>query len=225
MAFKSLPDHIPGPMEEAAVRTYYERGSGSAIIGGYWKLGALGMGALCLILSTALLVLLMLQEVHVMQVSKDASGELHVTGVASKFVADEDTQMAWASRFAGELTEITPAIWQRNVESIQGKAVGVASDQVKSYLQHSDNNPAQMLSRYPLFVREYRRVSVNKVADMTYLIRYELTSRPGPNIAPIPKRYAMTITLTAIGHKTRDDVFRNREGLAALNFSISEDIK
>ena len=39
------------------------------------------------------------------------------------------------------------------------------------------------------------------------------------------KSYAMTITLTNAGHKNRDDVFRNPEGLAALNFSISEDIK
>lgn len=207
------------------MRTYYARGSASAIERGYWKIGALTSVGLCVILASALLVLVARQEVHVMQVTKDASGELHVAGLASKFMADEDTQMAWASRFTAELTEITPAIWRRNVERIQANVVGVASDQVKSYLQHPDNNPPQMLSRYPLFVREYRRISVNKVADMTYLIRYDLTSRPGPNIAPIVKSYAMTITLTNAGHKNRDDVFRNPEGLAALNFSISEDIK
>lgn len=212
-------------MEEAAVRAYYERGSAAAIQSGYWKLAAVTAVVLCLVIASALLVQVTRQEVYVMQVSKSPSGDLLVSGVASKFAADEDTQMAWASKFAAELTEITPAIWQRNVERIERNVVGVAVDQVKSYLRQSDNNPPQMLSRYPLFVREYKRISVNKVADMTYLVRYDLTSRPGPNIAPVVKSYAMSITLTNVGHKSRDDVFRNPEGLAALNFSISEDNK
>lgn len=207
------------------MRLYYERGSAVAIERGFWKIAAVCCALFTLLLAIALVVQVSRQEVHVMQVSKDAAGELHVSGMAAKFVPDEDSQMAWASRFVAELTEITPAIWQRNVERIQANVVGVAADQVKTYLQKSENNPPQMLSRYPFFVREYRRVSVNKVAELTYLIRYELISRPGPNIAPIVKSYAMTITLTSIGHKTRDDVFRNPEGLAALNFSISEDNK
>jgi hypothetical protein len=60
---------------------------------------------------------------------------------------------------------------------------------------------------------------------MTYLIRYELVSRSAPSVPPQTKSYAMTVTLAVIGHKTQDDVFRNPEGLAVTNFSISEDFR
>lgn len=221
----STLDHVPGPMEEAAARVFFERGSGVAVEKGWWKASAIVSMLVAVALTAAVIVLVLQQDVHVMQVSKDPNGDLQVTGIASRFTADEDSQMAWASNFASELTEITPALWQRNVERVQSFAVGVATDQVKTYLQRAENNPPQLLNRYPLFVREYARRSVNKVADMTYLVRYELTTRPGPNIAPVAKAYAMTITLTSVGHNSRDDVFRNPSGLAVMNFSISEDIK
>lgn len=222
---KPSTDHVPGPMEEAAMRAYFARGSAVAVEKGAWKLTALASITVSALVCSALVAVIMQQKVHVLQVAKDTSGSLQVVGEAQKFQADEDTKMAWASSYAALLTEITPAIWQRNVERLQALSVGVAVDQVKDYLQKADNNPPQMLSRFPLFVREYKRYTVNKVADNTYLIRYELTSRPAANVAPIVKTYAMTITLANVGHRTRDDVFRNPAGLAAMNFSISEDNK
>lgn len=212
-------------MEEAAVRTYFERGSGEAVQKGAWKLVAMGSLALCLLIMAGLITVLLRQEVHVMQVAKDTSGQLQVVGQAARFEPDEDTKMAWASSYAALMTEITPAIWQRNVESLQQRSVGVALDQIKAYLQAPDNNPPSLLARYPLYVREYRRRSVNRVAANTYLVRYELTSRAAANVSPVVRSFAMTVTLVQIGHKTRDDVFRNPEGLAAMNFSISEDNK
>ena len=83
----------------------------------------------------------------------------------------------------------------------------------------------QRAAPYSMKSAQHKRYTVNKVADNTYLIRYELTSRPAANVAPIVKTYAMTITLANVGHRTRDDVFRNPAGLAAMNFSISEDNK
>lgn len=158
-----------------------------------------------------------------MQVSKDASGQLQVGGVASKFEADEAAQMAWALNYAQTLTEITPAIWRRNVDRTMSLSVGISQDQVRAYLQQPTSNPAGLLSKNELYVREFKRKSINKIANNTYLIRYELISRIVPNAQPEKKSYSMSISLTNIGHKTRDDVFRNPEGLAALNFSISED--
>lgn len=212
-------------MEAAAVRAYFERGSAVAVEKGAWKITALSSIAVSALLCSALVAVILQQEVHVMQVAKDNTGELHVVGTAQEFQVDEDTRIAWASSYAALLTEITPAIWKRNVTKLQSLSVGVAVDQVKDYLQKAENNPPQLLSRYPLFVREYKRYTVNKITDNTYLVRYELTSRPAANVAPLVKSYAMTITLANIGHKTREDVFLNPAGLAAMNFSISEDTK
>lgn len=216
-------DHVAGSMQEAAVRVFFERGSKEAIERNRWAVvGILSLGVAILAISSAI-ALLVTQKVYVFQALKDTNGLIRISEAGEKFQADEDTQMAWASRWMSELTEVTPATWQRNVRSVQAKSVGVGADQVKAYLQQLDNNPAQLVHRFPTYVREYQRTSVNKVAPMTYLIRYELTSRPAAGVDPIRKSYAATITLTNIGHSTRDDVFSNPEGLATLNFSISDE--
>lgn len=216
-------DHVPGPMEEAAARTYYERGSKQAVDGNRWRVTAIAALLTVMMLSAGIVVMASRQDIYVMQVSKDASGQLQVGGVASKFEADEEAQMAWALNYAQTLTEITPAIWRRNVDRTMSLSVGISQDQVRAYLQQPTSNPAGLLSKNELYVREFKRKSINKIANNTYLIRYELISRIVPNAQPEKKSYSMSISLTNIGHKTRDDVFRNPEGLAALNFSISED--
>jgi type IV secretory pathway TrbF-like protein len=220
-----VPDHVPGPMEEAAVRAYFERGSQQALDRNRWRVATIVSLTISALLAAGMVVVATKQDVYVMQVSKDVSGQLQVGGVASKFMADEDSQMAWASNYAQVLTEITPAIWRRNVERVMNLSAGVATDQVRAYLQQPESNPAALLDKNNLYVREYHRKSVNKVAENTYLVRYELISRIAPNAASSTKAFAMTVTLTHLGHKTREDVFKNPEGLAALNFSLSEESK
>ena len=219
------PDHVPGPIEEAALRAYYERGSQQALDRNRWRVATIVSLTISVLLAAGMVVVATKQDVYVMQVSKDVSGQLQVGGVASKFVADEDSQMAWASNYAQVLTEITPAIWRRNVDRVMNLSAGVAPDQVRAYLQQSESNPAALLDKNNLYVREFHRKSVNKVAENTYLVRYELISRIAPNATSTTKAFAMTVTLTNIGHKTREDVFKNPEGLAALNFSLSEESK
>lgn len=216
-------DHVPGPIEEAAVRAYFERGSKQAIDGNRWRIAAIASLLTAATLSVGLVVLASRQDVYVMQVSKDVSGQLQVGGVASKFVADEETQMAWAANYAQVLTEISPAIWRRNVDRVMRLSVGVASDQVRAYLNQTDANPAALLNKQPMYVREFKRKSVNKVTASTYLIRYDLISRVAPSAPPSIKSYSMTISLVNVGHQTREDVFRNPEGLATTNFSLSEE--
>lgn len=220
---RTMPDHVPGAIEKAAAEIYYERGSKEAVERNRWALvGILGI-MLSVLMLIALISMIITQKIYVFQADKDPSGRLSMSEVTSSFKADEDTQMAWASNWAAHLTEITPALWQRNVKLVQSKAVGVSQDQIKAYLQQADNNPAQLVHRFPTYVREYKRGSVNKVAAMTYLIRYDLVSRPAAGVDPSRKSYVMTVTLTHIGHKSRDDVFSNPEGLAVTNFSISEE--
>lgn len=163
------------------------------------------------------------QEVHVMQVAKLSSGELQAAGVAKVFSADEEAQMAWAINYAQVLTEITPAIWRRNADKAIRLSSGVAADQVRAYLGRADANPASILQKHELYVREFHRKSVNKVANDTFLVRYDLVSRPAPNSQAVTNSFAMTITLAQVAHKTRDDVFFNPAGLVAVNFSISDE--
>lgn len=212
-------------MEEAASRHYFERGSKEAIERNRWAFTAVMSSVVSAFLLVALIAMILTQKVHVFQADKDSNGMIQMREASTSFKADEDTQMAWANMWVSTLTEVSPALWQRNVKLVQSKSVGVALDQVRAYLQDPSNNPAQLVHRYPTYVREYKRISVNKVANMTYLVRYELVSRPAPGVATSTRAYAMTITLTHIGHKTRDDVFSNPEGLAVLNFSISEEAR
>jgi len=158
-----------------------------------------------------------------MQVVKDPSGELQVAGAARTFAPDEDSKMAWSVNYAQTLTEISPAIWRRNVDRVVKMSSGVAVDQVRAYLERDESNPAALLNKNNLYVREFHRKSVNKVSENTYLVRYDLVSRVAPSANATTRSFAITITVANIGYKTREDVFNNPAGLAATNFSLSED--
>lgn len=217
----ALSDHVPGPIEEAAARAYFERGSMHSIEKSHWRTAALTATVASLVATAGMVTMALRSNIEVFQVAKGDNGTVQVQSSASKFVADEDIQMAWASRFLSELTEISPALWQRNLRLVQTKVVGTAIDQVRSHLEKPENNPAALLSDKPAYVREYARISVNKIADMSFIVRYEITSRPSPGASPTKATYAATINLINIGHKTREDVFKNPEGLAVSGFSVS----
>ena len=216
------PDHVPGPMQEAAVRTFFERGSQQSLDKSRWRVAALLSMSGLVVMGVLLVVLASRQETYVMQVTKDSTtGELQVSGVAKTFEADEETRMAWAIDYAKTLTEISPAIWRRNVDRVVRMSSGVAADQVRTYLNRPDTNPAALLQQQSLYVREFHRKSVNKVASNTYLIRYDLVSRSAPTAPAVTNSFAMTITVAPVGHQSREDVFANPAGLAATNFSLS----
>lgn len=217
------PDHVPGPMQEAAVRTFFERGSKQAIERNHWRLTAIVSLCSTLVIGILATVVLSQKEVLVMQVSKGSSGDLQAAGTAKVFAADDEAQMAWAISYAQILSEISPAIWRRNVDRVVRLSSGVAVDQVRTYLNRANTNPAALLQKDPLYVREFHRKSVNKVANGTYLVRYDLISRSAPNAASVTHSFAMTITVAQTEHKTREDVFFNPAGLVAMNFSISDE--
>lgn len=210
-------------MEEAAVRTFFERGSQQAIDKNRWRIAAILSTASLAIMGILTTVVASRQEVFVMQVVKDPSGELQVAGAARTFAPDEDSKMAWSVNYAQTLTEISPAIWRRNVDRVVKMSSGVAVDQVRAYLERDESNPAALLNKNNLYVREFHRKSVNKVSENTYLVRYDLVSRVAPSANATTRSFAITITVANIGYKTREDVFNNPAGLAATNFSLSED--
>jgi len=210
-------------MEEAAVRTFFERGSQQAIDKNRWRIAAILSMASLAIMGILTTVVASRQEVFVMQVVKDPSGELQVAGAARTFAPDEDSKMAWSVNYAQTLTEISPAIWRRNVDRVVKMSSGVAVDQVRAYLERDESNPAALLNKNNLYVREFHRKSVNKVSENTYLVRYDLVSRVAPSANATTRSFAITITVANIGYKTREDVFNNPAGLAATNFSLSED--
>ncbi len=221
----AVPDHVPGPMEEAAVRAFFERGSKQALDSNRWRVATFLSLAAVVAVGALAAVVAARQEVFVMQVSKDASGDLQVAGAAKTFSPDEDSKMAWSINYAQTLTEISPAIWRRNVDRVVKLSSGVAVDQVRAYLGRNDSNPAALLNKNELYVREFHRKSVNKVAENTYLVRYELISRITSNETPKTQSFAMTVTVANVGYRSREDVFNNPAGLVATNFSISEEKK
>ncbi len=220
-----VPDHVPGPMEEAAVRAFFERGSKQAMESNRWRVATFLSLASAVAIGVLATVVAARQEVFVIQVSKEASGELQVAGAAKTFSPDEDSKMAWSINYVQTLTEISPAIWRRNVDRVVKLSSGVAVDQVRAYLGRNESNPAALLNKNELYVREFHRKSVNKVAENTYLVRYELVSRVAPNSTPKSQSFAMTITVANAGYKSREDVFNNPAGLIATNFSISDENK
>jgi len=217
------PDHVAGPMEMAASKAYFERGSEQKIEANSWRTATV-LSLLVSIAATASAAFITWQQqIQVFQVAPVEGGQLQVVGTPGKFTPSEDMQMAWASRWLSDLTQINPALWQKSVASVQSKVARTAPDQVKTYLSRPENNPAALLSKQPSYVREYERRTVNKVGDMTYLVRYDLVSRPAPGATVERKSYAATVTLASVGHATRDDVFNNPEGLAVTNLSIAEE--
>jgi type IV secretory pathway component VirB8 len=213
----------PGPFEEAAAKQYFERGSREAIEASRWRVGALIAGVAAAMEGAALMALLPLKSVETVALGKDQNNRMQVVGVAGQVSVDDEVKMAWCSDWVSLLTEITPVTWERNVNSAAKKTVGVATDQVASYLRRKTNNPALLLRESPNYVREYERDTVNKVTQDVFLVRYRLTSRPRPGVTPEVRAYAMTITVASVKPSTREDIFRNPSGLVATNFSLAEE--
>lgn len=217
------PTRVPGPHEEAAVKQYFERGSREAIEASRWRVGALIAGLAAVAEAGALWSLFPLKTVETVALGKDQNNRMQVAGVAGQVNPDDDVKMAWCSDWVALLTEITPVTWERNINDAARKTVGVATDQVSTYLRRTSNNPALLLRENPNYVREYQRDTVNKVTKDVFLVRYRLTSRPRPGVTPEVKAFAMTITVAPVKPTSREDVFRNPSGLVATNFSLAEE--
>lgn len=216
---------VPGPMEEAAVRVYYERGSKQSIERNMWRITALGSMGISLLMGGALVLLLPLKSVETIQINKDQAGRVSVQNVdAQRFTADDDVKMAWANDWVSNLTEINGATWKRSIEQTAAKSIATAIDQVRDYLAKDENQPAQILYEKPLYIREFSRQSINMLSPNVVLLRYSLTSRPAPGAPKVVKSYAMTITLATVKPRSRDEVVSNPSGLAVQNFSISEEL-
>ena len=220
----AVAGHVPGPMEQAAVQTYFERGSKPILERNLWRWAAFGSSATSLLLITAIIILLPLKSIETIQINKGNEGRLVAdSSDAKKFSVDDDSKAAWVSDWASDLTEINAPTWQRNVERALSKTASTAIDQAKDYLNRDENQPARLLHDRPEFVREFKRESINTLQPNVLLIRYTLTSRPNPGSPKSAKTFAMTVTLNYLKPKTREEVVRNPSGLVVQTFNISEE--
>ena len=216
--------HIPGPMEQAAVQVYFERGSKPVLEKNLWRWAAFGSTATALMLGASIIILLPLKSIETIQINKGVEGRLIAdSSDAKKFSPDDDSKAAWLSDWVSDLTEINAPTWQRNVERALSKTTSTAIDQAKDYLNRDENQPARLLYDRPEFVREFKRESINTLQPNVLLIRYTLTSRPSPGAPKTLKTFAMTVTLNYVKPKTREEVVRNPSGLVVQTFNISEE--
>lgn len=214
---------IPGPYAQAALQHYYERGGKEAIERNAWR-------TLSFILSGALILsgvgfwqLIPLKKVETALVSKDATGRAQVEFAGGTWTPDADMKAAWLGDWARGLTEVNSATWERSVARTTTLAIGTARDQIRDYLRQEGNQPAVLLKDKPLYVREFRLLSVNAVADNVILLRYTLTSRPAPGAPKKVEAFALTATLSTVKPETRADALANPTGLVVSNFNIAED--
>lgn len=220
--------HVPGPLETAAVREYFERGSKFAVS----NLGLNKMVIMLmlsnLILAAALVSLLPLKTVEIVKVTQDKNDRIRVLddqiSSSAKFIADESAQLAWVSDWAQDVFEINAATWQRNLKRGLSRTSGAAKDQLQDYWRIETNNPAALLSKDRDYVRELERVSINAIQPNVILIRYKLISRLGDGTKSV-KSLATTVTLKNSTPKSRDEIIDNPTGLLAQSVSMSEESK
>lgn len=189
-----------------------------------WKSLAFGGMATSALLATAIVLMLPLKSVETIQVGKGADGRLSVQATdAQKLTVDDDARAAWVNDWVRDLTEINSATWQRGVARAASRSVGTGVDQVRDYLNNEENQPASLLAKHPGYIREFRRESVNMLQSNVVLIRYTLTSRPRPGADKQSKTYAMTVNLSSVKPKSREEVIDNPSSLVVQNFNISDE--
>ncbi|WP_454909589.1 type IV secretion system protein [Variovorax gossypii] len=214
---------VPGPYEQAALQQYFERGSKPVLEGNKWRAIAFVLASALVLSGVGFWQLIPLKTVETALVSKDASNRAQVEFVGGTWTPDTDMKAAWLSDWAMALTEVNAATWERNVARVTSQAVGTARDQIRDYLRQEGNQPAVLLKEKPAYVREYKLLSVNNVASNVVLLRFTLTSRPGPGSPKAVGAFALTATLATVKPETRAQAVANPTGLVVSNFNIAED--
>lgn len=215
----------PGPMEQAAARNYFERGSKQSVEAHRWRLISITLMTIAAMQAASIALMMPLKTVETIQIKSDAQGRVAVANAdAQRFTPDDGVKQAWVIDWATDLTEINAATWQRSIGRATSRALGVGVDQIRDYLSKPENQPAQLLNEKPSYVREFSRQSVNMIDGNVALLRYSLISRSGPGAPKVVKSYVLTATLATVKQETREDVLRNPTGLAVQSFNISEEL-
>ncbi len=214
---------VPGPYEQAALQHYYERGSKEVIERNNWRILSFVMAGALLLCGAAFWQLIPLHTVQTALVTKDSTGRAQVEFAGGTWTPDADMKAAWLSDWTQALTEVNSATWERSIAKVTLLSVGTARDQVRDYLNRPANQPALLLKDKPSYVREFQLRSVNAISDNVILIRYTLTSWPGPDSPKSVQAYALTATLATLKPETRADALANPTGLVVSNFNIAQD--
>ena len=214
---------VPGPYAQAALQHYFERGSREVIERNSWRTLSFVLSGVLILCGAGFWQLIPLKKVETALVSKDSTGRAQVEFAGSAWTPDADMRAAWLSDWTQGLTEVNAATWERSVAKITSLSIGTARDQIRDYLRQEGNQPAVLLKDMPAYVRDYRLLSVNTVTDNVILIRYTLTSRPGPGTPKKVEAFALTATLATLKPESRADAVANPTGLVVSNFNIAED--
>ena len=215
--------HVPGPVEQAAMKVHYERGSQAVVDRNKWRTMAFLLVVVIIGMSGGFVALLPLKSVEVVRVGQEASGRVVVD--AQQQVNREwgdEVQMAWVSDWARMMFEVNAPTWRRSVGKALSLTVGTAKSQSDDYLRLEENNPPYLLGKDPSFVREVERVSVNVIQPNVVLIRFRLITR-WSNGNKTVKQLAMTATLKQTTQTSREEIIENPSGLLLSNFSISDE--
>lgn len=217
--------HTPGPIEEAAARIYYERGSLAISDVLTWKKFTAFFVFLSAIQAVAITMLIPLKSIEIVKISQDNLGKVKIVenqDSNQRYSADAEAQMFWVSQWTTDAFEINEATWRRNLTRAITRTSGAAKEQINEYLVRQENNPVIILEKDLSFVREVERISINTIQPNVILIRFKLISRMQNGVKMV-KTYAMTVTLKNIQPKTREELIDNPAALSVQSFSISDE--
>ena len=225
----NIAPHVPGDIEKAASKVYFERGSQLLVENISFKKITTGLLITNILMAIALVVLLPLKTVETVKVSQDKNDRLHVVDdqngqSGTKAIADESVQLAWVADWTKDVFEINAATWVRNFKRAISRTTGTAKDQLQDYWHVETNNPTRILTKDRDFVREVERLSINTIQPNVILIRFRLISRAADGTKST-KIYATTVTLKSVPGKSREEIIDNPSGLLAQSISISDETK
>lgn len=222
---QSAIQSTPGPLIDAAKKSYFERGSLQSVNIMHWKYISGVLGALSLILASAILVMLPLKETVVVAVSKpeSGSGRLLTESSTSGFKADQQVISYFLNGFVENVFDINLSTWKRNIDRAATITTGTGLDQLRTLVQRPEFNGVRLLTENPNFVRTYQTTSVNYVKEDVLLIRFNLTSRSAPGVTPEEKSYAITINFVMVKPKTQEEALRNPGGIYVSSFNLSQE--
>lgn len=208
----------PGPMKEAGIRRYFERGAKLKLQSdrSYWT--SAGLLLLCLIEAVIILAMMPLKSVQTAVIREQSNGSLNADFHAvDNYDPDEPAIAYFISEWVDNIQDINASVIDMRLAMAGGFVVGDAVDQLRELIKQE--NPLGRLHQYPQLRRTYKRLSVNKVNADTAVLRYSLTERLGPGQPPSTTVHVMTITYTRVPPHTAEQVQQNPAGLYVTSFN------
>jgi len=217
-----IPDYTPGPINEAAQKEYFERGSKAVIEKNRWFVIALllAIGLTASICVT--MALLPLKSVETVIVRESDTGRLTADSSSKSSWEPNQVDVAYfLNAWIGDVYSINVSTIRKTMSNAGEMVTGLAVAQLADL--YKKENPLLALSQNPLIFREREFVSINFINADTALIRYKLITRLDATHPANVVNYAMTINFTKIKPSTMAEAMKNPGGIFITSFSNSEE--